>query len=146
MYFRENFQGLNGISSWTDHWQYLVQDKVWGDAIFLQCAAYFLKIDILVINTSSSESNPWTHIVGRQGGQSPAIPNMFVGYTGDHYQSLLPITSSAVSVSSIISSPQKAAPPPAQPVLKPPTSPVPVGFSVGSPPVLSDNKKTRGNN
>ena len=47
---RENFQGLSGTSSWTDHWQKLVQDTVWGDAIFLRCAAYFLKIDILIIN------------------------------------------------------------------------------------------------
>ena len=55
---RENFESLHGISSWTDHWQNLVQDTVWGDAIFIQCAAYFLKIDILIINTQSSESNP----------------------------------------------------------------------------------------
>ena len=137
---RENFQGLSGTSSWTDHWQKLVQDTVWGDAIFLWCAAYFLKIDILIINAQSSETNPYTHLVGREDGGSPDIPDMCVGYTGNHYQSLLPLSSTAASVSSILSSPQKAAPPPAQPVLTPSSSPVPVGFSLGSPPILTPDE------
>ena len=96
---KENFQSI--LESWTSHWDKLVQDKFWGENIFLQSSAMLLNSNIMIISTSSTDGNPWTYIQGQliDGG----CPEMVLGYTGSHYQSLLPVNL-PVSVQQSISS------------------------------------------
>ena len=99
---KTNFEEFQPGSIWSSHWDTLVQDRVWGDNIFLRSAAMILNTNIMVISTSSTDGNPWTHFEGRLNEtetgrlnetetENGDCPDIFLGYTGNHYQSLLPV-------------------------------------------------------
>ena len=129
--YRTNYERLDSGTSWTKHWETLVKDREWGDDIFLYCAVYFLNTDIFVISLECDETNLYNHIEGRAAGSHGDGQYMYVGYTGNHYQSLLPINTDALTVSAI-TSPQKASTSSSQQTVF--KHPVPVGFSLGSSP------------
>ena len=106
---KENFHSSNHPSiTWDSHWEKLIKQGEWGDEIFLQCTAIHLGVNILIFSTSSVEKNPFTHL---KGTEDPSRPDFIVGYTGNHYQSLLPSDPSQLRLSPV-SSPQKAKPSP----------------------------------
>ena len=83
--------------SWEDYWSTMLQDGVWGDHVFLSCAARALGINILVIRHSSTKAMPYTLHPGRDVNPAgDSSDSLYLGYTGsvfnqeNHYQSLLP--------------------------------------------------------
>ena len=75
--------------TWNQYWDRLIKDKEWVDSFFVQATAFFLNLDIRIIETSGNEIRPF-HIIesGRPNSRTIAI-----GYvTGTHYQSLIPKT------------------------------------------------------
>ena len=101
---KENFESLHSLT-WASHWEKLIKQGEWGDQIFLQCTALYLRLNILIFSTSSSEENPLTQITGTDDGTRP---DLILGYTGNHYQSLLPSDPSQLRLQSPASSPQKS--------------------------------------
>ena len=84
--------------SWDEYWSRMIQNRVWGDGVFLMCTAKLLEINILVVRHSSTKVLPYHLIRGRDvnpAGDS-VDPSLYLGYTGsvfgqeNHYQSLLP--------------------------------------------------------
>ena len=73
--------------TWQQYWDNMMRDGKWVDSFFVQATAFFLNLNIDIIETSGNERNPFYTI---QSG----IPNsktISIGYvTGTHYQSLLP--------------------------------------------------------
>ena len=99
---KENFRSSNQPPiTWDSHWEKLIKQGEWGDEIFLQCTAIHLGVNILIFSTSSVEKNPFTHL---KGTEDPSRPDFIVGYTGDHYQSLLPSDPSQLRLSPVPSS------------------------------------------
>ena len=142
---KQNFedQNLDHGETWSERWKKLLQDFVWGDEIFLQTTAYFLKLDILIFSTLSTETNPFTHLAGVEEGASSKPPDLIVGYTGSHYQSLLPSTPGAQPViCGIACSPKKSSPPPSQTVSTPPR-PVGLIFTPGTASEMTPEEKKR---
>ena len=112
---KENFERLYSVT-WASHWEKLIQQGEWGDQIFLECTALYLRLNILILSTSNTEENPFTQVTGIVTGSASnetipdqSRPDLILGYTGSHYQSLLPSDSSQLRLSlSPASSPQKS--------------------------------------
>ena len=70
------------------------QDSAWGDNIFLQSAALFLRLRILVLHHGSSKEHPY--ILHGLETFNKDQKDLYLGFTGvdtahpNHYQSLLP--------------------------------------------------------
>ena len=84
----------NDGRSWNDYWEWMSQDKVWADDIFIQATAWYLELDIKIITFTSTPANPFMTISGAEREREPSRPNLYVGYypvpPNQHYQSLLP--------------------------------------------------------
>ena len=125
------------IITWASHWEKLIKPGEWGDHNFLQCTAYLLGVNILIFSTSSTEKNPFTFM---EGTENPTRPDLIIGYTGTHYQSLLPCDRSQLRLSPV-SSPQKVS----SSSKPPPVSAGPVGafFTVGTSGKLTEADKKK---
>ena len=80
--------------SWEENWAGMVQDKIWVDATFIQSTAWFLKHDIMIINTTNDDTNPLIIISGNIDNENIACSgaSLTIGSkSNQHYQSLLPI-------------------------------------------------------
>ena len=80
--------------SWDEYWARLVQDKVWADYTFIQSTAWYLKHDIMIVNTTNTEENPIIVISGNLNNENEACPGAMItlgSKSNSHFQSLLPI-------------------------------------------------------
>ena len=80
--------------TWEDYWKVMIRNYEWVDYIFIQCVAWFLNHDIIIVTTTSTERNPYITISGNLANEN--IPcsgtELLVGSKSNvHYQSLLPI-------------------------------------------------------
>ena len=90
--------GLAELGGWEDYWSKMSQNGVWGDEIFLHCAARLLKVNILIIQREKQDEMPFIMIPGSDvNPEGDRLEDRFyLGYTGrtgfadNHYQSLLP--------------------------------------------------------
>ena len=90
--------GLAELRGWEDYWSKMSQNGVWGDEIFLHCAARLLKVNILIIQREKQDEMPFIMIPGSDvNPEGDRLEDRFyLGYTGrtgfadNHYQSLLP--------------------------------------------------------
>ena len=72
--------------TWQQYWDNMMKDAKWVDSFFVQATAFFLNLNIIIIETSGNERNPSYTI---QSGK-PNSKTISIGYvTGTHYQSLL---------------------------------------------------------
>ena len=79
--------------SWNEYWNLMGKDGTWVDHIFIQMAAWYMTLDILILTTSSKPENPFIVISGHTNTThaSDSDPPLLLGnYTNVHYQSLLP--------------------------------------------------------
>ena len=80
-------------TTWTDYWKTMEQDGTWVDHMFVQVTAWFMKMDILILTTSSLKESPFIYISGNEISGRTNGPTILLGnYTNVHYQSLLPKT------------------------------------------------------
>ena len=105
--YKNNFEKiLPGENSWTDYWEKMGQTGTWVDSSFVQVAAWFIRLDILILTTSSKIENPFIRINGNIESQDEATsePHMLLGnYTNVHYQSLLPLYKNKIQSSKKVS-------------------------------------------
>ena len=80
--------------SWTEYWNEMAQGGTWADYLFVQVCAWYLELDMLILTTSSTPTNPFIFISGNFNNLPASIsgPPLLLGnYTNVHYQSLLPV-------------------------------------------------------
>ena len=80
---------------WSDYWNEMRQDGTWVDSTFVQLTAWYMGLDILILDTSAKPENPFIKISGNisNTAASSSGPPLLVGnYTNVHYQSLLPFS------------------------------------------------------
>ena len=78
--------------SWDQNWAGLTQDQIWVDATFIQSTAWYLKHDIMIINTTNNDNNPVIIISGNVDNENLACSGatLTIGSkSNQHYQSLL---------------------------------------------------------
>ena len=83
----------NGVT-WNQYWTRMTTDKTWVDFWFVQATAWYLQLDIWIIATSSTESNPYIEVSGNlaDGNKPSGGPVITLGTKSNcHYQSLLPV-------------------------------------------------------
>ena len=44
--------------NWNEYWVLMIRNYEWADHIFIQSTAWFLGFDIIIMTTTSTESNP----------------------------------------------------------------------------------------
>ena len=78
--------------SWKEYWNSMAQNGTWVDHMFVQMAAWYMELDILILTTSSKPDAPFMFICGdidKSGRQKNGPPIVLGNYTNVHYQSLL---------------------------------------------------------
>ena len=72
--------------TWQHYWEKMMRDKEWVDSFFVQATAFFLNLNIRIIETSGNETYPFHEI---ESGR-PDSKTIHMGYVTDtHYQSLI---------------------------------------------------------
>ena len=95
--FRQQYEETDGRvhrETWNAYWTRMTRDGTWVDYWFVQATAWYLELDIWIIATSSTDSNPYIAISGNiEDGTIPCnSPIITLGTKSNcHYQSLLPI-------------------------------------------------------
>jgi hypothetical protein len=72
----------------------MTEDKMWVDYTFIQATAWYMKLDMWIIDTSCTESTPYIRISGNlENGNIPCEgPVITIGSKSNcHFQSLLPV-------------------------------------------------------
>ena len=90
----ENLLARKDKKSWKQYWAEMVQAGCWVDSVFVQLTAWFLRLDILILTTSSTRTEPFIRITGNLSNTlefSSGPPLLLANYTNVHYQSLLPL-------------------------------------------------------
>ena len=91
--YEETEGPANGVT-WNQYWTRMTTDRTWVDYWFVQATAWYLQLDIWIIATSSTESNPYIEVSGNlaDGNKPSGGPVITLGTKSNcHYQSLLPI-------------------------------------------------------
>ena len=57
---------------WEQYWERMTEDKMSVDYTFIQATAWFLKLDMWIIDTSCTESTPYIRISGNIGNENIA--------------------------------------------------------------------------
>merc|ERR1711888_372243 len=50
--------------SWKEYWNSMAQNGTWVDHMFVQMAAWYMELDILILTTSSKPDAPFLFICG----------------------------------------------------------------------------------
>ena len=92
-YYEETEANMNG-ETWNAYWERMTENKVWVDSWFVQATAWYLKLDLWIVDCASREDHPFIRISGNL--ENPDIPCngpiITLGTKSScHYQSLLPI-------------------------------------------------------
>ena len=80
--------------TWTEYWEVMLRNYEWVDYIFIQSVAWFLRHDIIIISTTSTEDHPYITISGNLIDEM--VPCQGIALTigtlsNVHYQLLLPL-------------------------------------------------------
>ena len=95
--FKKQFEETDGLvnkESWNQYWDRMATDKTWVDYWFIQATSWYLQLNIWIVATSSTDTNPYIQISGNfeLGSISCDGPIITLGTKSNvHYQSLLPI-------------------------------------------------------
>ena len=92
-YYEETEAMVNG-ESWNSYWERMIENKVWVDSWFVQATAWYLKLDLWIVDCASRDDHPFIRISGNlENPDTPCDgPILTLGTKSScHYQSLLPI-------------------------------------------------------
>ena len=94
--FKAQYEETDGPENgtWNQYWTRMTTDRTWVDFWFVQATAWYLQLDIWIIATSSTESNPYIEVSGNlaDGTKPSGGPVITLGTKSNcHYQSLLPV-------------------------------------------------------
>ena len=79
--------------TWSQYWDRMSNDRVWVDIWFVQATAWYLGLDLWIVDCQSKDDTPFIQISGNiEDADTPADgPIMTIGTKSNvHYQSLLP--------------------------------------------------------
>jgi hypothetical protein len=80
--------------TWEEYWMVMIKNYEWVDYIFIQSTAWYLRHDIIIVMTTSSENRPFITISGNITDENipcPGIALTIGSKSSVHYQSLLPL-------------------------------------------------------
>ena len=92
-YYNETDGLVKGIS-WGEYWRDMNQDMTWVDSWFIQATAWYLNLDLWIVDCASRDDHPFIRISGNLEDEDVPCtgPIMTIGAKSNcHYQSLLPI-------------------------------------------------------
>ena len=52
--------------TWDQYWERMITDKTWVDYWFVQANAWYLQLDMWIVATSSTETNPYIEVATLQ--------------------------------------------------------------------------------
>ena len=79
--------------TWSQYWDRMSNDRVWVDIWFVQATAWYLGLDLWIVDCQSKDDTPFIQISGNiEDAEEPCGgPIMTIGTKSNvHYQSLLP--------------------------------------------------------
>ena len=56
--------------NWKEYWEVMIRNYEWADYIFIQSTAWFLGYDIIIMTTTSTNSNPYITISGNLNNEN----------------------------------------------------------------------------
>ena len=65
--FRAEYEASVAIETgvtWDQHWDNMIIDNVWVDYVFIQATAWYLQMDIWIVDTGCTEKDPYIRISG----------------------------------------------------------------------------------
>ena len=75
--------------TWEEYWESMLNDTEWADGYFIQATAWYLEMEIQIMDTKCNEDDPYYTINGDFTGEGCSAI-LFIGYYSEvHYQSLL---------------------------------------------------------
>jgi hypothetical protein len=84
-------------TKWNRYCNEMMKKGAYVDNYFVQCTAWFLKMDLWILAENGTRSHPFMKISGIEEASS-STPVLFIGLADEHYQSLLPKSSKQVQV------------------------------------------------
>ena len=91
--YEETDGPANGVT-WNQYWTRMTTDRTWVDYWFVQATAWYLQLDMWIVATSSTESNPYIEVSGNLADADKPSGGAIITLgtkSNSHYQSLLPI-------------------------------------------------------
>ena len=75
--------------TWEEYWGTMLIDTEWADAYFIQATAWYLEMNIQIMDTKCNKDEPYYTIDGNFGGEG-CSDILYIGYFSEvHYQSLM---------------------------------------------------------
>ena len=90
--YNELESGIAG-ETWSQYWTRLSKDKVWVDFWFVQATAWYLQLDLWIVDCESRDDHPFIQVSGNLDNPEVSCggPIITLGTKSScHYQSLLP--------------------------------------------------------
>ena len=84
--YRTQVEVLLGIK-WSKYCGIMIKKGKYVDSHFIQCTAWYLKMDIWILEEGATQSQPFVKICGEAGSNAQVL---YIGLADEHYQSLLP--------------------------------------------------------
>ena len=90
--YRKQVEEVTHIK-WNRYCNKMVKNGEYVDSHFVQCTAWCLKMDIMILDKNATKAKPFMKISGNVDADVnlPNPPVLFIGLADEHYQSLLPI-------------------------------------------------------
>ena len=60
----EEFDSTTRGENWEQYWQRMTEDKMWVDFWFVQATAWYLQLDLYIIDCASKDNQPFIPVVG----------------------------------------------------------------------------------
>ncbi len=97
IHYTENIAPAMG-ESWEEYWRRMAQDRTWADHMFIQATAWLIQCDMLIVETSCTQENPYIHISGNIENATIACKElMYLGSkSNSHYQSIVEIEEAVI--------------------------------------------------
>ena len=94
--FKEEYVNNVAIAegrTWEEYWNTMIQDKTEVDYMFIQATSWYLELDMMIIDTSCTEDNPYIIISGNLENDTRACKEMITmgSKSNSHYQSILEV-------------------------------------------------------
>ena len=75
--------------TWEEYWDSMLNDTEWADAYFIQATAWYIEVNLQIMDTSCKKDEPYYSIDGDLDDEG-CVDVLYIGYVSNvHYQSLL---------------------------------------------------------
>ena len=78
-------------TKWNGYCRSMIKKGAYVDNYFVQCTAWYLKMDLWIFGENGTRTHPFMKISGNEEAGS-STPILYIGLADEHYQSLLPLS------------------------------------------------------